>query len=99
MTPEQKMAALFAADVPPARDLAFTVETARRIALRRAWIRVVAMAPMAIAAAALLWALQPLLAPLGSDLGQALVPSMSVIGVAAVTALAALWLARRFRPV
>lgn len=97
MTPEQKMAALFAADVPPARDLAFTLEVARRIALRRAWMRVAAMLPLAVAAAALLWAVQPVLAPLGSDLAEVLVPAMSVIGLAVGAAIMALWVARRFR--
>ena len=98
MTPEQKMAVLFAADVPPARDLAFTVEVARRVAWRRAWRRVVAMAPWAVVAAAMLWAIQPVLAPLGSDLGEALVPAMSVIGATAGVAILALWAARALRP-
>ena len=98
MTPEQKMAVLFAADVPPARYLAFTVEVARRVAWRRAWRRVVAMAPWAVVAAAMLWAIQPVLAPLGSDLGEALVPAMSVIGATAGVAILALWAARALRP-
>jgi hypothetical protein len=98
MTPERKMAALFAAEVPPARDIVFSVEVARRIARRRAWTRVAAMIPWAIAAAALLWGSQPVLAPLGADLGKALIPAMTILGTAAGVAIAGLWLARRFSP-
>lgn len=98
MTPEQKMAVLLAADVPPARDIVFTVETARRIAQRRAWLSVAAMTPWAIVAAVLMWAVQPVLAPVGGDMGQALLPVMSILAGAALVTLVALWFARRFRP-
>ena len=56
MTPERKLAALFAAEAPPARDFAFQAAVARRIAARRAWMTVVALLPWTIAATALLWA-------------------------------------------
>ncbi len=60
MTPEQKMAALFAAEAPPARDFAFEARMAQRIAARRFLARILAMVPLTIAAAAILWGLQPL---------------------------------------
>lgn len=57
MTPEEKLAALFAAEAPPARDLAFEARVAERVAARRALGRSLAAAPMAVAAAAALWGL------------------------------------------
>lgn len=96
MTPEQKLAALFAAEAPPARDYAFQVAVAQRIAARRAWLTVAALAPWAIAAAAVLWAL----APLAGDLAEAAAPLVQSLGatltLAALSAAAALWLSRRF---
>ena len=57
MTPEEKLAAIFAAEAPPARDLAFEARVAQRVAARRAWTRGLAAAPLATAAAAALWGL------------------------------------------
>jgi hypothetical protein len=96
MTPEQKLAALFAAEAPPARDHAFQARMAQAIALRRAWMTVAALVPWAVAAVAVLWALIPVVGPMSDSLGTALQPAAAMLAGAAVTAVAALWLSRRF---
>ena len=95
MTPEQKLQALFAAETPPARDYAFQARLAQRIVLRRAWMTVAALAPWGVAAVAVLWALIPVVGPLGEDIA-ALVPAAGMLAGVAVSAVAALALARRF---
>ncbi|MFN3667781.1 MAG: hypothetical protein ACK4VY_00580 [Brevundimonas sp.] len=96
MTPEQKLSALFAAVAPPERDYVFEVRMAEAIALRRAWMTVGALVPWAIAAAAVLWALIPVIGPMGDSLGEALQPAAAMLAGAAATAVAALWMAGRF---
>ena len=95
MTPEQKLAALFAAEAPPARDYAFQARMAQAIALRRAWTTVAALVPWAVAASVLLWALIPVAGPMVDSLGTALQPAAAMLAGAAATAVAALWLSRR----
>lgn len=95
MTPEQKLAALFAAEAPPARDYVFQAEVARRIAARRAWMTVLALAPWAIAAIAVLWALAPIVQPLAEGLAAALESTAMTLAVAAVSVASAVWLSRR----
>ncbi len=96
MTPEQKLSALFAAEAPPARDHVFQVRMAQAIALRRAWMTVAALVPWVVAAVAVLWALIPVVGPMGDSLGAALQPAAAMLAGAGVTAFAALWLSRRF---
>ncbi|MDP3800802.1 MAG: hypothetical protein U1C74_24515 [Phenylobacterium sp.] len=96
MTPEQKLSALFAAEAPPARDYAFQVRIAQAIALRRAWMTVAALVPWGVASVAVLWALIPVVGPMTESLGPALEPAAAMLAGAAVTAVAALWLSRRF---
>lgn len=92
MTPENKLNALFAAEAPPARDLTFRVAVAERIARRRAVMQTATAAPLAVAAAATLWGLQPVAAAMAEPLAQ--VAGMTVFG--ALTVAAGLWTARRF---
>lgn len=96
MTPEQKLSALFAAEAPPARDYVFQARMAQAMALRRAWMTVAALVPWAVAAVALLWALIPVVGPMTDSLIAALQPAATMLAGAAVTAVAALWLSRRF---
>lgn len=98
MTPEQKLSALFAAETPPARDYVFQARVAQAIALRRAWMTVAALVPWAVAAVAVLWALIPVVGPISDSLGQALQPAAAMLAGAAVTTVAALWMAKRLRP-
>lgn len=95
MTPEQKLSAFFAAETPPARDYVFQARMAQAIALRRAWMTVFALVPWAVAAIAGLWALRPVVGPMAESLA-ALGPATTMLAGAAVTAAAALALARRF---
>jgi len=99
MTPDRKLAALFAAEAPPARDLAFQAAVARRIAARRAWMTVGALVPWVIAATALLWGLSPVVAQLADSMAVALEPVAMVLVTALVAGLAARWLSRRFSAV
>ena len=96
MTPERKLAVLFAAEAPPARDYAFQAAVARRIAARRAWMTVAALLPWTIAAAALLWGFSPVVAPLAESMADALQPTATVLATALGAGLAARWLSRRF---
>jgi len=98
MTPEQKLAALFAAEAPPARDYAFQARVAERIAARRAWMTVGALVPWIVAASTLLWGLSPVVAPLAESLAVAIQPTVVVLAIGGATLLAARWLTRRFSP-
>ena len=44
----------------------------------------------------MLWALIPVVGPMSDSLGEALAPAASMLAGAAVTAVVALWLSRRF---
>lgn len=79
MTPDDTIAAFFAEQAPPARDLAFQAVVAERIARRRAWMTVLALAPWTIAAAAILWAVGPVVLPLVEGLGEALAPTAAIL--------------------
>ncbi len=83
MTPEQKLALMLAAETPKVPDRVFVAEVARRVALRRAIMTVLALVPWAVAAAALLWALRPAVAKLSGELASTLVPALGP-GVATV---------------
>ncbi|MDP3370797.1 MAG: hypothetical protein Q8M32_13245, partial [Brevundimonas sp.] len=80
----------------PARDYAFQARVAQAIALRRAWMTVAALVPWAVAAVAVLWALVPVIGPMGDSLGAALQPAAAMLAGAAATAICALWLSWRF---
>lgn len=92
MTPEQKLAALFAADAAPARDYAFEVDVAERIARRRAWLTVAALVPWMIVGAIVLWALRPVLETLSVELATLLQPLALVAAGTVVAAGVGLWL-------
>jgi hypothetical protein len=97
MTPEQKLAAVFAQDAAPARDLVFMTVVAQRMARRRAILSVLASLPWAVVAAVVLWALRPVLEALGQGFG-ALAPAMGVLGLSAVAVGMAFWAVRRLTP-
>ena len=95
LTPDQKLAALFAEQAPPARDPVFCAEVMQRVARRRAWARVGAAAPWAVVAGLLAWALQPVLGPWMPVLADSLVLPAAVLGGTAVLVLTTLMAARR----
>ena len=96
MTPDQKLVALLGADRPPARDYAFDVEVARRVAKRRAWLTALALVPWSVIAALMLWALHAALAPVFGGLADAAVPLAMMLTLSGSGVAAALWLSRRF---
>lgn len=95
LTPDQKLAALFAEHAAPARDPAFCAGVAQRIARRRAWARVGAAAPWAGVAGLLIWALQPVLGPSLPALADSLVLPAAILGGTGALVLASLAGARR----
>lgn len=94
MTPETRLQALFAAETPPPRDLEFEAELARRVAARRAVVRVAALLPLAVAVAVLLWAVRPYIA--GLTLPAAAIPATTAGLLAVIGALALVWMSGRF---
>ena len=96
MTSDQKLVALLGADRPPARDFAFEVEVARRVAKRRAWLTALALVPWSVIAALMLWALHAALAPVAGGLADAAVPLAMMLTLSCSGVAAALWLSRRF---
>jgi hypothetical protein len=61
MSDEARLAAVWAADEPPARDVAFGLDVMARILRRRLWIDAAALAPVVVAAGILLWVLAPII--------------------------------------
>jgi len=96
MTPETKLKALFATARPAARDHAFEARVAEKVARRRAWATVGALAPWAVAATAALWGLQPIVGPLAASLGPVMEPAGLTLAGTAITAAVSLWLSCRF---
>jgi hypothetical protein len=94
MTPEQTLAAIFAADAAPRRDPVFEAEVAQRVARRRIGLTVLALAPWTTVAAILLWALQPVLTDVAVGLALGLQPLGLATGVIVATLGGAAWLAR-----
>ncbi|NBB53451.1 hypothetical protein GVN24_34810 [Rhizobium sp. CRIBSB] len=94
MTPEDKLNALFAAERPRTPDYGFQAAVAQKLALRRAWLTVLASVPWAMAAMSGLWALQPVIEPLRDSLNVFLPTVAGTLLIAAATAVAGLWLAR-----
>jgi hypothetical protein len=95
LTPDQKLAALFAQQAPSTHDPAFCVDVMQRVALRRAWARVGAAAPWAMVAGLLIWALQPVLSPSMPALADSLVLPAAILGGTAILVLTSLMAARR----
>ena len=65
---DQRLKAAFAFDEPPARDYAFAASVMQQVARRRLWLHLAVLAPLANAAAAVLWAVAPQFEPLAADL-------------------------------
>lgn len=97
MTPEAKLAALLAAEAPPRRDLAFEATVMERVARRRAFAAVGALAPWTIAAAAICWAARPMAQDLGPAITQALDPVLMPLGLVGAVLLGAAAADRTFR--
>ncbi len=97
--PEAVLKAFLAAGRPPVRDYLFETAVAERIARRRAWGTVTALAPWVVAAMAVLWALQPWPEALAVEAGGVLTAAGAVVGVAVAALLAARLTMRAVRAV
>lgn len=95
MTAEEKLKLLLNADRAPARDLAFEVAVAERIARRRAVLSVAALTPLAAGAATVLWACQPVVDQLAGVDWASLTPAVAAICAGVITALGTLQVVRR----
>lgn len=97
-TPEAKLQALFAADRPPARDLAFQARVAERIARRRLAAASLTVGLWAAVAALVLWLVRPMFGPLSWALGQTAAAAGPVLALALVSLAGGLWMATRAAP-
>jgi len=59
MDAETKLAAAWAADLPPAHDPNFTLAVMERVERRRMWRQLLDLAPLVVVAGVLAWALAP----------------------------------------
>lgn len=97
MSAEERLKLLLNADRAPARDLAFEVAVAERVARRRAINSVLALTPLTVGAAAALWALRPVADQLAAVDWSSLTPAVVAIGAGVITALGTLQAARRIQ--
>ncbi|HEX5377106.1 MAG TPA: hypothetical protein VFW47_00955 [Phenylobacterium sp.] len=81
--PDDRLAALFAADLPPARDPGFQAEVLEGLARRRFQADLMWLASAAVVSGAALWLLWPVVAPTLEALGRGLAPGAMALAVAA----------------
>ncbi|MDG2522386.1 hypothetical protein P7B02_12605 [Caulobacter segnis] len=97
MTPEQKLSALLSAAArPEPQGFAFSALLAQRIARRRALYRLLALVPLAAAAASVLWTLDSVLKHQTVETGtfEPLAPGLLALVLALATAFGGRLLAR-----
>jgi hypothetical protein len=86
---DDRLKALFAQDLPRARDAAFSTAVMEEIARRRFLADLGVLSAVSVAGGAVLWSLWPSLAPMLANLSQGLVPVVACLTLAA-TAVAVL---------
>jgi hypothetical protein len=87
--PDARLAAFFAAQLPPARDLGFQAEVLAAVARRRFVADMVLLSTVTTLAATALWLIWPAVAPALEALGRGLAPGLAaVITAASIVALA-----------
>jgi hypothetical protein len=79
---DDRLAALFAEDEPPARDPAFSAAVMQEIARRRFQTDVALLSGAAAIGGVVLWVLWPTLAPALAVLGESLMPVMACASLA-----------------
>lgn len=84
---DDRLRALFAEDAPPARDPAFSTAVMEEIARRRFIGDLALLATVTTAGAFVLWALWPVLSPLGADLSRGLMPVAACLTLAAAAVM------------
>ncbi len=78
-SPDERLAALFAAEQPPARDPAFQAGVLAAMARQRFVADMLLMATVAILATVALWLIWPAVAPTLITLGQAFAPGLAAL--------------------
>jgi hypothetical protein len=87
-TPDERLAALFATELPPARDAGFQAEVLEAVARRRFAADMLLLSTVTSMAGAGLWLVWPALAPTLEALGQGLAPGLTaVIAAGSIVAL------------
>jgi len=82
--PDDRLKALFAADLPPAHDPVFEAAVFEGLARRAFLLDLAGLSAISLAGAALLWVLWPVLAPTVAAVGQGLAPAALGLGLVAV---------------
>ena len=86
--PDDRLAALFAADLPPARDLGFQAEVLGAMARRQFHADMMLLSTMTLLAGVGMWLVWPAIAPALEALGQGLAQGLAaVIAAASILAL------------
>ena len=98
MTPEDRLTAFFAETAPPARDLVFQAEVAKRVARRRAFATIIALIPWTVAAIVLCWAVGPIMGDAIAELGPTLASTVALLAFTALGIVMLKGLARRLTP-
>jgi hypothetical protein len=80
---DDRLAALFAADLPPARDPVFQAQVLERVARRRFQDEFVMLSGLCGLGAVLLWAIWPVVAPAIEAVSRSLAPGLIWLVVAA----------------
>lgn len=94
--PDDRLKALFAADLPPARDPAFEAAVFETLARRAFLLDLAGLSAVSLAGAAALWLLWPVLGPAVAAVGQGLAPA--ALALSLVAALFAVSDGRIFNP-
>ena len=82
------LAALWAADEPPERDLVFVLAVMAEVERRRFWVSLASLVPVTVAASAILWAFSPMIRTAADHwLGLVNQPAMMACAAAATLAL------------
>src|SRR4051812_4954348 len=82
-TPDERLAALFAADLPPARDVAFQAEVLAAMARRRFLADMMLLSTITSLAGVGLWLVWPAVAPALEALSRGLAPGLAAVIAAA----------------
>ena len=87
-SPDDRLAAFFAAETPPVRDPDFQAEVLAQVARRRFVADTVALASVTTLTTAILWLVWPAIAPALVALGRGLAPGLAaVIAAGSIVAL------------
>lgn len=84
MTADERLRALFAQDLPPARDLTFQAGVMEALARRRFLAEMALLSGAAVLGGVILWLLWPHLGPAVTQLSRALAPAAGCLAVVAV---------------